>query len=368
MATTTQEHSLESSMSLWPQHFGGLNSRNPDSQDDQGTAASGCQGARLRVILGLGLLVALVVAGHWMDVGSDDLVWRDAERIHLVERHGIGTERIAKLALQVQAVGPGVARDRLLSEFDQVLTQWDQSYELLRDGVVDSLATGHSREVESIYCELGSMQWGLIRSGRELINAIRYPQPEPLDLAPHVANVLRFERDNLNGIERLVVQHRRDARDRIAQGQIHSRIWWTLVVAALAASSWWVLRRLVKPLELAGVRLSRSRSELLAARQTAGAVSADHRRLMGVVQNEVRPALAKMLTASDCAAGQSNSPTARQHIDRIDATGRQLLRLLNDLLPNRTVTSGTQPLCQQILISPAEQPSQRHCEESELFA
>jgi hypothetical protein len=345
-----------------------VNSRIPDLRDDDAAAIARSPVASSRVILGWGLLVALVIAVHWMDAGSMDMIWRDTERMQLVERHGAGTERIAKLVLHLQATGPGPARDRLLSELDQFLAHWDRSYDLLREGVVDSLATSHSREVESIYCELNSMQWGLLSSGRALVNAIRRPQPGPLNLDPYVADVLRFERENLQGIERLARQYRRDARERMALGQIYSRVWLTLVVAALAASGWWVLRSLVKQLDLAGLRLNRSRSELLAARQTAGSVLADHRRLVSVVQIEARPALARILTACDCAAEQSDSPAVRQQIDSIDTVGRRVLRLLNELLPNRANIPAAQQASPLHFVSPAESPSQQNCEESELFA
>src|SRR5688572_15154956 len=99
-------------MTLWPNTLRGVNSRIPDLRDDEAAAIAGSPFARSRVILGLGLLVALVVLGHWMDAGSIDMVWRDTERIHLIERQGAGTERIAKLVLHLQATGPGQARDR----------------------------------------------------------------------------------------------------------------------------------------------------------------------------------------------------------------------------------------------------------------
>jgi hypothetical protein len=145
-------------------------------------------------------------------------------------------------------------------------------------------------------------------------------------------------------------------------------MWLALTVGLLAVSGWFVLRPVLKQLDQAARRLGELRSELLAARQTAAAVGADHKRLVGALQNNVRPALGTILTACNCAAEQSDSPTARQQLDLIDATGRRLFRRLNDLVPSRAGVHSSEAATRQLAIAVLETPQHSIYQESELLA
>jgi hypothetical protein len=342
------------------------------------TAMIGRWSPRTQAVLGLGLLVALVVAGHWVAQRPDEELAQYAARIQLVQRQATGSQRIAKLALGIQAAQPGPIRERLLAELDQFLRHWDRAHDYVRGTQVDgALVHGgplfgppgrHSPEVEAMYCELQPAQFGLLRSAQELVNEFRYPQSGPPPRYRPMDDVLRFERENLDAIERLVVQYQREARERVANRQMIAKMWLALTVGLLAFSGWIVLLPVLKQLDQAARRLGQLRGELLAARQMAAAVGADHKRLVGALQNDVRPALGTILTACDCAAEHSDSPTARQQLSLIDATGRRLFRRLNDLVPSRADVHSLEPATRQLAIAVLETPQPSLYQESELLA
>jgi len=337
------------------------------------TTMVGAWSPRTRVVLGLGLLVALVVAGHWVAQGPDEELARFAARIQLVQQQATGSQRIAKLALGIQAAQPGPIRERLLSELDQFLGHWDRAHDSLRSGrlygdLVHGTPAGHSSEVEAMFCELQPAQWGLLRAARELVNEFRHPQPGPPPRIRPMDDVLRFERENLDAIERLVVHYQREARERAANRQTSARIWLALTVGLFAIGGWFVLRPVLKQLDQAARRLGQLRSELLAARHTAAAVGADHKRIVNALHQDLRPAVGAMLTACDRADEQSDSPLTHQQLALIDEAGRRLLRRVDELAPGNSGTTTAERMRRQIAIdSPESSPSPAH-QESELLA
>ncbi len=256
-----------------------------DFECNQERSANHGRRIRIRATLGLALLLALVVAGHWILIEWHDLDSEHAVRILQAQRLGTGSQRIAKLALAIQSAQPGPARDRMASELSQCLLHWDRAFYGLWAPGDRACSINHSLAIEGAFFEMQPAQVGLMNAAREVADAARLERNEPLSLFTQVNQILRRERENLDASERLVARFEQEAQEQIANRRFTSRFWLAAIVASLAFGGSLATQSAARSLEESQRRLGQLRDELLAARRMAGAVSADYKRLSATRDN-----------------------------------------------------------------------------------
>lgn len=245
--------------------------------------------ACLLAALGLAILVALVAAGHWLVIEANSRDVDNAAQILEIQRLGIGSQRIAKLALAIQASQPGARRDWLVADLHEVLLDWDAAHARLGAPDLQKESIVRSPAIRGMVTELKSPFWGVLSPAREIERAARKESLGQLPIASQVGFILGAERTYLDSIDRLVIRLQAERTERFVLRRLGCRVWLLIIVALLSCGGAIVLRLAFAPLAAAQHDLQLARAELAATRRLVAQLHAEREAPTGIGGQQPAP-------------------------------------------------------------------------------
>jgi hypothetical protein len=228
-----------------------------------------------RMVLVASLAALLALAGHYQVQRTLDRQGHDRTIAGIAGRQRILGQRIAKSALLIQAAPPGPHRQHLAIELRQLLDLWSHYQMALAQGDAElALPAEQSNALDTMYADLHSVYVAIETAARPLIDAGRRPtddEAESRSVIKAAADIQRFERRFLEGMDRIMHQYEAESRAQAAQLTWMQRALLVLALAALPLAGWWIVWPAAKQLERDAQELADLRQKWQAAGTAAQA-------------------------------------------------------------------------------------------------
>jgi hypothetical protein len=293
-----------------------------------------------RYLIAAALGASLLFAGQSFLQQSLEQQEQTRKIVGLASRQRILSQRIAKSALLIQAAPPGPHRQHLAIELRQLLDLWSRYQMGLAQGdEALALPAEQSHAIDSMYSDLHSVYVAIDSAGKQLISVGRGGPHDAADertLNKAAADMQKFERRFLEGMDRIVHQHESESRAQLAQLRWTGRALVVLALAALPLAGWWLVWPAARRLQSDVEELDDLRRQLLTIRTFAElarrepAVRAGSWEMAGRSAPESSPAAGSEPAPIDAPALVIAMQAAVERDDQA-ALGRLLPRLLANL-------------------------------------
>jgi hypothetical protein len=207
----------------------------------------------VRYLIAAALGASLLIASQYFVQQSLEQQENTRTIVGIAGRQRMLCQRIAKSALMIQAAPPGPHRQHLAIELRQLLDLWSRYQMGLALGDAQlALPAEQSVAIDSMYSDLHAVYVAIDSSGKHLISAGRGGPQDAADdrtLNKAVADVQRFERRFLEGMDRIVHQYEAESRSQIVQLRWTERGLLILALASIPLAGWWLVRPAARQLQ-----------------------------------------------------------------------------------------------------------------------
>ncbi|ELR69985.1 hypothetical protein C900_04508 [Fulvivirga imtechensis AK7] len=142
----------------------------------------------------------------------------DSRIVNVAGRQRMLSQKISKIALQVQQEKQSDNLKRLAGSLDNTLELWVNSHSGLIEGDEGpGLSGDNSPEVIAMFAEIEPHYRDMVNSARAIIDRIDQGDTAKIGLQSHINNILIHEGPFLEGMDKIVFQYDREAQGRVAR-------------------------------------------------------------------------------------------------------------------------------------------------------
>jgi hypothetical protein len=280
----------------------------------------------VRYLIAAAMGASLLIAGQYLLQLTLEQQESTLTIVGLASRQRILSQRIAKSALMIQATPPGPHRQNLAIELRQLLDLWSRYQRGLARGDEQlALPAAHSIAIDSMYSDLHAACVAIDSAGKHLISAGRGGPLDATDdrtLNKAVADMQKFERRFLEGMDRIIHQYEAESRAQLAHLRWTERGVLVLALAAIPLAGWWLVRPAARQLQSNVRELDDLRQQLQTIRVAAELARRDLSPSPQSIQPEM-PAQRAAIRAGSCEepgrSAPENSLAAGSELALIDA-------------------------------------------------
>lgn len=296
------------------------------------TARSSSNRLTVLYVLALSAVALLTILGQVLVQRSLEQQLSDSTVINIAGRQRMLSQKITKLALQIDTTDSPFQRSEALNELRESLSLWETCHLGLQGGNEElGLPGSNSETVTRLYAEL-EPSFQAMRQAATTILATNFDAENENGIAPQLEIILANERNFLAGMDQIVYSYDQEAESRVASLKQVERGLLYITLIVLLFEGLFIFRPAVSQIQRMVTRLRENAVALEAARDSAEAANQEKTRFLAKMSHELRTPMNAILGLSEVLLRGRLVDNQKNLLNTIHDSAQSLMGLLTDLL------------------------------------
>ncbi len=296
------------------------------------TARSSANRLTILYVLALSAVALLTILGQFLVQRSLEQQLSDSTVINIAGRQRMLSQKITKLALQIDISDSPFQKAEARNELRESLELWETCHRGLQVGNEDlGLPGKNSEAVTRFYAKL-EPSFQAIRQATTNILAVEADQQEEQDITPDLKVILANEKEFLAGMDQIVYFYDQEAESRVASLKRVERGLLLITLVVLLFEGLFIFRPAVSQIQRMVTRLRENAEALETARDSAETANQEKTRFLAKMSHELRTPMNAILGLSEVLLRGRLVDNQKNLLNTIHDSAHSLMGLLTDLL------------------------------------
>lgn len=210
----------------------------------------------------------------------------DSRVINIAGRQRMLSQELSKSVLYLEKSESTNDREKLIDEIKRILSEWENAHNGLKFGNVALRVPGeNSSKVKEMFSEIEPIFNTILNATQSLLAINENQLSENLLVSPDslVERILMNGQNFLHGMESIVYQYDREAKEKVEQHENIENLFMFLILAVLLIEGFFIFKPAVQRMQLTLKELSQTEQELMNSRDSLRALAS---RLQAVREEE----------------------------------------------------------------------------------
>ncbi|PQO25471.1 hypothetical protein C5Y96_24325 [Blastopirellula marina] len=296
------------------------------------TARSSANRLTVMYVLALSAVALLTILGQVLVQQSLEQQSSDSTVINIAGRQRMLSQKITKLALQIDISDSPFEKVEARNELRESLDLWETCHRGLQVGNEELGLPGHNSEtVTELYAELEPSFQAIRQAVMSILSADLDEQDGP-GITPSLDVILANEREFLAGMDQIVYTYDQEAESRVASLKRVERGLLLITLVVLLCEGLFIFRPAVSQIQRMVTRLRENAEALETAKDSAEAANQEKTRFLAKMSHELRTPMNAILGLSEVLLRGRLIDNQKNLISTIHDSAQSLMGLLTDLL------------------------------------
>lgn len=297
------------------------------------TAKTSANRLTILYVLALSAVALLTILGQVLVQRSLEQQLSDSTVINIAGRQRMLSQKITKLALQIDISDSPFEKTEARKELQESLDLWETCHRGLQVGNPELGLPGHNSEtVTLLYAELEPSFQAIRQAVTTILAANSDEQDKPPGIKPALNVILANERQFLAGMDQIVYSYDQEAESRVASLKRVERGLLLITLIVLLFEGLFIFRPAVSQIQRMVARLRENAEALEMAKDSAEAANQEKTRFLAKMSHELRTPMNAILGLSEVLLRGRLVDKQKSLLNTIHDSAQSLMGLLTDLL------------------------------------
>lgn len=296
------------------------------------TARSSANRLTILYVLALSAVALLTILGQVLVQRSLEQQLSDSTVINIAGRQRMLSQKITKLALQIDISDSPFEKSEARNELRESLELWETCHRGLQVGNEELGLPGYnSQTVTVLYAQLEPSFQAIRQAVTTILSADLDEQDGP-GITPSLDVILANEREFLAGMDQIVYTYDQEAESRVASLKRVERGLLLITLIVLLFEGLFIFRPAVSQIQRMVTRLRENAEALETAKDSAEAANQEKTRFLAKMSHELRTPMNAILGLSEVLLRGRLVDNQKNLLSTIHDSAQSLMGLLTDLL------------------------------------
>ncbi len=302
-------------------------------------------------VLALSSIAILSITGQVLIQFSLIKQSHDSRVINIAGRQRMLSQRLTKAALVIHFDREKSQLQERINELGFVVDLWERSHRGLQFGNEELGLPGvNSQQVTKMFKQIETNHQTMIFAAKEILSSMAQANQESTtkpDITPFIKQILSAEPVFLEGMDRIVFQYDKEAKNRVEKLKKIELILLGLTLLVLLLEGTLIFNPIVRRIRMAFMELKNAEQEarqnaleLAEAQKAAEAANQSKSEFLATMSHEIRTPMTGVISYTELALRTHLTKEQHNYLNKIRASSKALLGIINDILDFSKIGAG----------------------------